>query len=80
MVHIWHICKLKGNYEVHIFIQTQNPKMKLAEDDIQSTVSHAVDELELPTMDSIIVNGQSERVQMSDFARRTEHENYVIFI
>ena len=55
-VDVWYICKLKSNFEIHVYIQTFESRVKLDEHDLKATVTNVVDKLDLPTRRSIKVS------------------------
>jgi len=81
IVDVWYVCQIKSNYEVYIFIQTQDNTLVLSHEDIRKFIEMAVDFLELPTRKSIEVSSHTKRstaLQMVRF-ENTNSANYTTF-
>eukprot|EP00493_Phyllostaurus_siculus_P003957 UN03975 len=75
-VNVWYICKSEKNYEIYVYLQTQNANLQFSLDDIKSMITHTIDDLGLPTRRSIAVQDPTSHgkdIQLSKFSPRTDY-------
>ena len=75
-VDIWYISKVVKNYEVHIYIQTQKPGLKLCSKDIKKVLDQVIDNLELPTRKSIEICDCNNKLNL-EMSRFSPKHTYV---